>query len=178
MLLQVIVITGTTSSGKSSLAQALQEVLLPEVWLSFSLDSVIYTLPPSLLERCNLEDNWQGIDGSALCSGAFACLRALVENGNAVIFDAVISHQKLADGLIQSLVGINYIHIHLHCDWENIEQRTITRGDRTLKEAKRSYEMTQHFLTADISLNTSNKSSQELAAEVLAYIRKSVPSVL
>ncbi|MBK1791934.1 phosphotransferase-like protein [Persicirhabdus sediminis] len=36
----VIVIYGASSSGKTCLAKAIQEELLPSVWLSFSLDSI------------------------------------------------------------------------------------------------------------------------------------------
>ena len=43
---QVIVLNGGSSSGKSRLARSLQQVL-PEPWLTFSIDSLIEAMPPS-----------------------------------------------------------------------------------------------------------------------------------
>src|SRR5690606_37269056 len=41
---QVIVLNGGSSSGKSSIARALQE-LLPGIWLTFGVDTLIEALP-------------------------------------------------------------------------------------------------------------------------------------
>ena len=48
---KLILLEGPSGSGKTSLANALQESLLPVMWLSFSMDTLIYTLPPSVLHR-------------------------------------------------------------------------------------------------------------------------------
>ncbi|MDC0276478.1 chloramphenicol phosphotransferase CPT family protein [Verrucomicrobiales bacterium] len=84
---QVIIISGPSSSGKTTLTKALQEKLPPSIWLNFSFDTVIYSLPPNVLDRCNVKDDWSDVDGKALISGTLAALRALVDNGNRVIFD-------------------------------------------------------------------------------------------
>jgi chloramphenicol 3-O phosphotransferase len=46
MTVDVIVINGGSSSGKSSIATELQTVL-PESWLSLGIDTFIGTLPPT-----------------------------------------------------------------------------------------------------------------------------------
>src|SRR5581483_2469973 len=43
---QVIVLNGGSSSGKSSLARALQATL-PQLWLTFGVDTLMYALPAS-----------------------------------------------------------------------------------------------------------------------------------
>jgi len=91
---RVIIISGSSGTGKTSVVESLQEMLLPEVWLKFSFDSIIYSLPGSTLEQCNLHNNWSGVDGRALYAGSIACLRSLVEAGNSVIFDVVLSSEK------------------------------------------------------------------------------------
>lgn len=47
---QVICLNGTSSSGKTTIAHKLQE-LLPEIYLNFSIDSILYALPGSALFR-------------------------------------------------------------------------------------------------------------------------------
>ncbi len=86
-----IIICGPSGAGKTSLAKAVQEALLPAMWLAISVDSIFYSLPESVVERCNLKNDWSGVDASAICSGALACLQALVQTGNRVIFDAVVT---------------------------------------------------------------------------------------
>jgi len=43
-MIQVIVLNGGSSSGKSSIARALQEIL-PNVWLTFGVAALIEALP-------------------------------------------------------------------------------------------------------------------------------------
>jgi chloramphenicol 3-O phosphotransferase len=45
----VIVLNGTSSSGKSSIARCLQS-LLPEPWLTIGLDDLISAVPPAMLK--------------------------------------------------------------------------------------------------------------------------------
>ena len=47
---QIICLNGTSSSGKTAIAKELQ-ALLPKVYLNFSIDSILYSLPPSALAR-------------------------------------------------------------------------------------------------------------------------------
>ena len=46
---QVIVLNGGSSSGKSGIARCLQAIL-PEPWLSLSVDDLIDAMPPSLMD--------------------------------------------------------------------------------------------------------------------------------
>jgi chloramphenicol 3-O phosphotransferase len=49
MAVRVIVLNGTSSSGKSSIARCLQS-LLPEPWLTIGVDDLITAVPPAMLE--------------------------------------------------------------------------------------------------------------------------------
>ena len=138
--MNTIILTSSSGAGKTSLAQALQEELLPSVWLHFSLDTIIYSLPKSVLERCNKQNDWSGVDAGALYAGALSCLTSLIHSGNNIIFDMVLTNENQASQLQLALSGTDYHSFHLHSDWETIKDRTIKRADRTLEEAKQLYD--------------------------------------
>ena len=47
---RLIVIEGGSGTGKSSLAGSLQERFQPQQWLHFSVDTLLYCLPGSVLD--------------------------------------------------------------------------------------------------------------------------------
>lgn len=171
MLPSAIVIYGASSSGKTTLARALQELFLPEVWLAFSVDHVIYSLPESILQRCNQENDWSGVDGTAVFEGATKSLRALLKAGNRVIFDAVISNVNDAAFIQSALKGFEVVVIELQCDLINLEQRASFRGDRTIVETRRSFEYSNAYYRADLAFDSAKYSADELAIAVVEKIQ-------
>ena len=165
-----VVICGASSSGKTSLARTLQELLLPEIWLTFSVDDIIYSLPESVLHRCNHENNWEGVDGKALFEGATGSLRALLQSGNKVIFDVVVSHSKDASRVQTSLSGFHSFTVELRCDLAILEHRASFRGDRTLEETRRSFESAPAQLASDLILDSGAHSPKELASSVVTAL--------
>lgn len=100
MPLRLVVITGSSGVGKSSLARALQEELLPDQWLHFSVDSLFYCLPSSIVLRVDQYNDWSLVDSRAIIDSSHACVRTLLEQGHRVIFDTVITSEKAATGLL------------------------------------------------------------------------------
>ncbi|MCW1883715.1 chloramphenicol phosphotransferase CPT family protein [Luteolibacter flavescens] len=164
---KLIFLEGPSGSGKSSLANALQELLLPTMWLSFSMDTLIYTLPPSVLHRCNSANDWSGVDGRAIGAAALRCLRALVECGNNVIFDLCIPSRKFADTLQTDLRDLFPITVGVRCEWSEIKRRTLQRGDRSLEEAERSFRNQHQLESYDLVIDTTAISPQDAAEKYL-----------
>lgn len=176
MIPNAIVICGASSSGKTSLARSLQELLLPDVWLTFAVDDIIYRLPPSVLHRCNHENDWEGVDGSAIFEGAAGSLRALLDAGNRVIFDVVVSNSKDADCIQAALTGVETFTVELKCDLAILEQRASGRGDRTIEETQRSSRSSRTHANSDFTCDTSGHTPNQLASMVLAAINGLHPS--
>ena len=168
---RLIILDGPTSAGKSSLASALQELLLPEIWLSFSNDNIIYTLPGSVLGRCNNASDWSGIDTHALFAGAFACLKALLSSNNRVIFDLVGTSAKQANQLATLFNDYPPITFAVSCEWREIERRTIARGDRALQEAEYSFKHSPRHLAYDAVIDTTEIDSQAAALQCMQVLK-------
>ena len=81
MPIQVIVLNGGSSSGKSTIARRLQSVR-PEPWLTFGTDSLIEAMPPSLEGEGGVELR---PDGQVVVGAEFRALEAAWIAGIAVM---------------------------------------------------------------------------------------------
>jgi len=166
-----IVIVGGSGTGKSTLARALQEQLLPIQWLHFSVDTILYCLPTSILDRANLQNDWSLIDAHSIRQSAYACLRALLDDERRVIFDCVVMSERGARELLLALETYRPILIELTCSWEETLRRTRARGDRTHEEAEHGFKTAGLHLNADHTFDTTIRNHHELASAVIHACR-------
>ena len=159
---ELIILDGPSSAGKTSLAKALQEELLPEIWLNFSIDHVIDAFPNSILEKCAVND-WSDVDDDLLFAGTFSCVKGLLRSGYPVIFDAVISTKQTANQTIEAFLSHTAFFIAVRCDWEEIRRRTISRVDRTLEEAEYGFKTSPRHLNYNFRVDTTKLSPEDAA---------------
>ncbi|WCN14010.1 AAA family ATPase [Marinomonas mediterranea] len=167
MSYQLIVIDGPSCVGKTQLAKELQKQLSHEVWLNFSIDSIVYTLPQMILDGCNYENKWDTLDRNALLAGTFSCVKSLLDCGDKVIFDNVVSTDRRANELLGYLNEFRVFYVGLTAEWACLEQRVNAREDRTLSEVKHGYETTPKHLPYDILVDTTKCDSVLVAKDVI-----------
>ena len=112
---------------------------MPEQWLHFSTDTLLYCLPQSILDAANTRNDWSAIDVPLVRQSALSCLQAILLTGNRVIYDCVVSSDRAARELVVTLQAYQPLLIALTCSWQEIERRTLARGDRTVKEAEHGF---------------------------------------
>jgi chloramphenicol 3-O-phosphotransferase len=174
---KLIVITGCSGSGKTSLAQALQERLLPETWFHFSPDTILYCLPRTLVDRADLANDWSGIDTRLVGTLAEHCVRAALQAGAGVVFDCVVMTERRARQLLEAFAEAEPFLVGTTCAWDELVRRTATRGDRTLAEVRRGFETAGEFLEVDHRLDTTSRTPATLADELLRQLDlREVPS--
>jgi chloramphenicol 3-O phosphotransferase len=133
---QVIVLNGGSSSGKSSLARALQDVL-PGPWLTFGVDALLEALPG------RGEDARSGIafaaDGAVTVTPAFRALEdswyealaAMARRGVHLILDEVfLDGARGQDRVRAALDRLDVLWVGVHCDPAVASAREAGRGDR------------------------------------------------
>jgi chloramphenicol 3-O phosphotransferase len=169
---KLIVITGSSGVGKSTLARALQEELLPDHWLHFSVDTIFYCLPRSVVRRVDHENDRSMVDAKAICTGAYACAGTLLDLAHKVIFDAVILSEKGAQEMLRAFDGFDPLLVELTCSWEEIEKRTLARGDRTLAEAEHGYRNAGGRLGAHHTFDSTSASAEQIAAQLATIMRR------
>jgi chloramphenicol 3-O phosphotransferase len=167
----LIVITGSSGVGKSSLAQALQEELLPDQWIHFSVDSLFYCLPRSIVLRVDQHNDRLLVDSKAIVRSAHACVRTLLDQGHKVIFDTVITSETGAKGLLAAFAELDPILVALTCSWDEIKRRTLARGDRTLAEAEQGYKNAGGHLMVHHTFESTSTSAQRIAEQLAIHVR-------
>jgi chloramphenicol 3-O phosphotransferase len=153
----VIVLNGTSSSGKTTLARELQSQY-SEVYLLCSLDAfwdmTPYGVPAGSKNFPNMK--------RALAKS----VRALAETGHNVIVDIVFCGQKTYIELTEELDGLNFKIVKVECPLDELEKREISRGDREIGLAKLQYENVHDGVIYDLNLNTFVNSPEKCAQEV------------
>lgn len=168
---RLVVITGSSGVGKSSLARALQEELLPEQWLHFSVDTLFYCLPRSIVSRVDQHNDRTLLDSKAIVRSAHACVKTLLDQGHPVIFDTVIMSETGARGLLAAFEGMEPLYVELTCAWEVIKARTLARGDRTLEEAEHGYRSARGHLDAHHVFDSTRASAEQIAGQLAKHVR-------
>ncbi len=136
LAVQVIVLNGGSSSGKSTLAKALQE-LLPDLWLTFGVDAFIDAIPgrgdsprADITYRPN-GDVETGPEFRAREDAWRIGLAAMARGGAPLILDEVfLSGGATQTTMRATLQGLHVLWVGVHCDPAVAAGREAQRPDR------------------------------------------------
>jgi chloramphenicol 3-O phosphotransferase len=172
----VIVLNGASSSGKSSIARALQR-LLPEPYLSFGTDTLLDALPSAMA------DDETGIsvatDGTVsvgpgfrrLERAWFAGLTAIARDGVGLIIDEVFLEGGEAQRRVhERLSGLDILWVGVHCDLDVATAREALRPDRSIGMARSQALIVHHGMEYDVDVNTTHATAAECAAVIAAAV--------
>ena len=102
---KIMYLNGASSSGKTSLARALQSVL-NKPFYHLSTD----TFAAMLVRRPGLGGAWDGnVVGTKFGVGFVGCVAAMAKAGNNVIVDDVLCESYRYDGKVDALTGLNLL---------------------------------------------------------------------
>ena len=159
-----MLLNGPPSTGKTTLAQALQE-RLETPYFHLSLDQF----------RAGYADrHWRTDDGTLFQStltGYLASLRALVGLGHRVIAEAVMTPERLGTYL-DVFEAVPVLLIGVHCPVEIAQQRERSRLDRRrpLDLAVPAYDLVHSHGGYDVDVDTSRCTPAEAASAVAQAI--------
>jgi chloramphenicol 3-O phosphotransferase len=175
-VVQIIVLNGGSSSGKTEIARCLQAIL-PEPWIRLSVDDLVEALPPSLL------DSDSGISfgqqGEVAVSGGFlevegawmAGVAAMARAGARVIFDDVFLSGAASQERIRAyLKGLDVLWVGVRCDPVTAAGREIARGDRVTGMAALQADVVHKDVAYDIEVDTTHAKSLDCACLIAARV--------
>jgi chloramphenicol 3-O phosphotransferase len=145
----IILLDGASSSGKTSIATALQQKIEVPFW-HISIDHLrdAGVLP---LDRIRSgEFNWAELR-AAFFSGFHHSLPAYAEAGNNLIIEHIIETKEWKWLLIELLQPFDLFVVGLRCPVEELERREVMRGNRKPGEARKDYE-TLHLVETTYDL--------------------------
>ncbi|MGF1754606.1 chloramphenicol phosphotransferase CPT family protein [Vibrio makurazakiensis] len=167
----VILLNGTGSSGKTSLAKELQE-LLPTQYLNFSIDSVLYALPPSDLNKMMKGQpiDRDGYNYEQLVQGYHHSIKGILESGCRVIMDNAWVNKDEIEALNRILSNFDVVRVKVQCCLDVCEAREKARGDRAIGLARWEYPLVHQHMNYDITIDTTDITPAKGAEQVFTKL--------
>mgnify|MGYP001214855568 CR=1 FL=1 len=175
----LIMLNGASSSGKTTLLEALQDCL-DEPYINAGLDKFLFMLPERYLERplwddvLGLADRAGGM-GHTLVSGMHCAIRALLESGINVVADHVLVEPVWARECAVLFASMNAYLVGVRCPVEVLEARERLRKNRTLGQARLQVDLVHANCVYDLEVHTDRNTPQECAAQVKALLDSGQP---
>lgn len=94
-------------------------------------------------------------------------VRALVDGGNAVIFDHVLHDPAMYDSWRRAASGLDVFTVGVTCPIDILEARERERGDRVLGRARGLVDVVHTFCAYDVTVDTGAMDTNACVAEVL-----------
>ncbi len=181
----IIILNGTSSSGKTVITKALQEIL-DGYYIHTGLDHYLERVP----DKFNLVA--EGIDPSSvdgllwvtpdggthlteirvgpaalrLFSGMYSAYAALAAAGNNLIIDDVIFDPRVLQEAVRSLHPCRAFFVGVRCPYDVAERREQERGDRFHGLVKAHYDRVHLHGMYDLEVDTSVLTPMECAQQI------------
>ena len=185
---QVVVLNGTSSSGKTSTALSFQELRAQagELWVVLALDDFIGKVPRRWVdvgawvgslagdgvrlvrdgERANFEIGPQ----ARLMRAYRRSVRETALAGINVIVDEVSLQEPEWLDWCEALDGLGAVWVAVHCDVEVASQREAARGDRALGLVRGQADVVHRFPAYDLELDTTVAPVDEVARRLEEFV--------
>ena len=181
---RIILINGTSSSGKTTLVRKLQGTL-PDLWLEMGIDRFAYALPgrvqgqltwPQLFRYVRPHGRLDGpfsIEttplGNRFISGMHATAAALADVGLNVIVDHVILERAWLEECARLWAKLDVLFVGVRCPLEVVLRRELEREEaRTHGQAEAQFEVVHRWATYDVEVDTSVLTPDEAVARIMA----------
>jgi chloramphenicol 3-O phosphotransferase len=167
----VILLNGASSSGKSTLARALQ-LALPEPYLNYSSDLLIDGGLLPRVERTTDDTPWSwNALRPKFFQGFHRSVPALVGSGNRVVVEHVVEREDWLHELVDLLRSSSVFYVGVICPLTEIESRERRRGDRYIGEGRSHIEDGIHtWSNYDLVIDTHAHKTTEIVASILAAL--------
>ena len=165
----VVVLNGTSSSGKTTLARAFQSVA-PTVFLNFSIDNVLSALPAAAIHTITSGADISSIGIPDLVRAYYACVRQLLELGHDLVIDHAITARYHAEHLVAAVDSHRVIMVGLESPAEVLVDREQARGDRRPGMAAAQLLRIHSWLIYDLTIDTSMVSPHDGARRIAEAI--------
>ncbi len=166
----IVVLNGGSSSGKTTIARALQEVL-PGTWLRLSVDDLVEALPPDAIGYGAGGEVTPG-DGFREAEAAWmAGVAAMARAGAGVILDDVFLGGAASQHRVRvALEGLDVLWVGVRCDPEVAEARERGRPDRVPGMAALQAEVVHEGVVYDLEVDTTAGTAADCARAIAARV--------
>jgi chloramphenicol 3-O phosphotransferase len=160
-----VILNGTSSSGKTSIAKALQRLSSTPV-LHVSIDAFLNMVDWSLTRSTE-----ERAECFHVCLDGFhAALPSLATSRYLIVVDHVFEVHSWSEACRDALRLRKTFFVGIHCPLDILEEREKTRGDRMVGLAKSQFDLVHDQKSYALQIDTSTVSPEEGAAAILELI--------
>ena len=158
----MILLNGSSSAGKSSIAKALRQKL------HGSGSAVIISLDDYLQMSAN-EPIWED-DVFSVMPHMCEDIATALQDGKTMIIDHVITSARICSTLNSAVDGFQMKTVLVSCDVETLRRREAERGDRCAGSAEASLQYLYPKTGYDLCVDSSQASPAALAEEIVSSL--------
>jgi chloramphenicol 3-O phosphotransferase len=178
---RVVLLHGTSSSGKSTVARAVQR-LSDDPWVHLGIDTFWNAIDERWMEHGPraaegflwIEDATivPGPVGQRLAAGMRAALAAFARAGNDVIVDDVFIDPEWLPAWRTELAEIELLLVGVVAPIDVLEDRERARGNRIVGEARAQVGVIHRGIEYDLTVDTAHESPEGCARSILAALTR------
>lgn len=171
---QMILLNGASSSGKSSLARAVQGVIEQPFW-HISIDHLRDSgvLPSARIKSG--EFAWRAMR-EPFFIGFETSLLAYLRAGNSLIVEHIMESEAWLHRLVGILAGQDVFFVGVHCDLAELERRELARGDRPVGDARRDFFRIHEYCLYDFEVDGTRPVEDNAETVIAAWQARQTPS--
>jgi len=163
----IIFLNGTSSSGKSSIAKALQDIIAAPC-IHWCIDDYLSEYQKGLWGKKQIVQ----LEWPKIIRGFHAAGAAIARAGNLVIMDDVLeSEPPWLESLLELFNGLSVLFVGIHCPLAELERREKGRKERKDGMARLQFDQVHSLVIYDVEVDTSVSSPQECAAIIIEQLR-------
>ncbi|MFG2429364.1 chloramphenicol phosphotransferase CPT family protein [Streptomyces sp. NPDC048590] len=162
---RIIFLNGTSSSGKSSIARELLDILDDGVFSHLAVDSFI-----SMRSRRELEAEELDAALRRTRMGFHRSIAAMAEVGNDIVIDHVLSEPWRLLDCLTVLPPEDVLFVGVRCPLDELSRRELVRGDRPPGLAAHQYDLVHAHGDYDMECDTGAASPRECARRIMELL--------
>ena len=169
---QVVFLNGTSSSGKTTIAKALQEKL-SEPYMYVSIDNFFHLYSDRFLNPTSREGAMRLARLTpAIVSGLHRSVAALAQAGNNVIVDHLLQDAGSLEECVEQWRGLDVLFVGVKCPLKVAEQRERKRGNRNIGTARYQFEVVHAHGLYDLEIDTSKLTVDECTTRIIELVNE------
>jgi chloramphenicol 3-O phosphotransferase len=179
----IVLLNGSSSSGKTTLAKALQRAL-PDPYVHLGIDTVVFALPGRWLDPPLWHEVfvYRGTDpdleitagplGDRLVAALHRMVAAAADVGWRVLVDHVLLDPHWVDDAAEVWGTYPLLSVGVRCPLDEVVRRERQRRDRTLGQARAHFDAVHAYARYDIEVDTSTADPDACAARIVAAMAR------